>query len=503
MIYNPGFYRFYTKKMQEKTKEYRLWKPVAFDAAWQKCDTSVLDDISASWFKRRKTLQENSSEYEKFLERLKREHAIETGVIERLYDLDKGITETFIKEGFVQSYLSHGDTDIPEDELMNHLNDHLDAVNFIFDVVRQDRPLTTGFIKELHHLVTQHQKHAEGRDQFGNRVNIPLLKGTYKVRENNTTSYDGTRILYCHPDHVASEMDNLTEIYNRLVREGKHPLVIFSWFHHAFTTIHPFQDGNGRVARLLASLIAIKYGYFPLTVLREEAKVKYIEALEKADKGNPQPLVSYFGEIQKRNIQKALNIKEFSGTSLAEVQQIFAKKIETYRREKRQSYQNNLAENRAEVFAYCGEVLHELRTNMSAQLNGGVNIEIKSSDFAEQTAQEKYAGQTADYAQKHDYFFNRALPKAWLTYRIEVAKEKNYRLGITVHHYGYDDTVLAIGSFLEFTDGRKNSAATLPLDVPPHVISIDDDIEGKKKNIKTHLENVMAAALAQIASEIG
>jgi len=110
---------------------------------WEDCDTSMLDDISASWFKRRATLKVNSSAYNDFLNRLKREHAIETGVIERLYDLNKGITETFIKEGFVKSYLSHGDTDIPENELMNHLNDHLDAVNFIFDVVKENRPLTT------------------------------------------------------------------------------------------------------------------------------------------------------------------------------------------------------------------------------------------------------------------------------------------------------------------------------------------------------------------------
>ena len=104
---------------EEKT--HRLWQPVQFTDNWLNCDTSVLDDISSSWFSRRATLKEDSGEYAEFLNKLKREHAIETGVIERLYDLKKGITETFIKEGFVRSYLSHGDTDIPEQELMAHL----------------------------------------------------------------------------------------------------------------------------------------------------------------------------------------------------------------------------------------------------------------------------------------------------------------------------------------------------------------------------------------------
>jgi len=76
------------------------------------------------------------------------------------------------------------------------------------------------------------------------------------------------------------------------------------WFHHAFTTIDPFQDGNGRIARLLASLILIKHGLFPFTVLRGEAKVKYIDALEKADAHEFQPLIDYFAEVQKKHIEK-------------------------------------------------------------------------------------------------------------------------------------------------------------------------------------------------------
>ena len=201
-----------------------------------------------------------------------------------------------------RSYLSHGDTNVSKDELMNHLNDHLDAVDFVFDMVKENRPLSVSFIKQLHQLTTRHQESAEGRDQFGNKLKIPLLKGVFKERENNPTASDGTRILYCPPIHVNAEMDNLVKIYAQLVKLEINPLIIASWFHHAFVTIHPFQDGNGRVARLLTSLIFIKYGYFPFTVVREDAKVKYINALEKADLGEVQPLVSYFGAVQRLSL---------------------------------------------------------------------------------------------------------------------------------------------------------------------------------------------------------
>ena len=287
-------------------KEFRLWKFIEFTDAWHQCDTSIIDDISPSWFVRREKLKDNSTEYSDFLNRLKREHAIETGVIERLYDLKKGITETFIKKGFVESYLSHDDTNVPTQVLMKHLKDHLDAVDFVFDVVKDNRFLSTSFIKELHQLVTRHQGHAEGRDGVGNKLKIQLLKGDYKIQENNPTREDGTLIRYCPPEHVAAEMDRLVEIHNQLLIQNEHPVIISAWVHHAFTTIHPFQDGNGRVGRLLASLILIKANLFPFTVLREEAREKYIDALEEADMGKPQNLVDYFATIQRRYIKTAL-----------------------------------------------------------------------------------------------------------------------------------------------------------------------------------------------------
>lgn len=482
---------------------FRLWKHVELNQAWLECDTSILDDISSSWFERRKKLKEETGEYADFLNKLKREHAIETGVIERLYDLKKGITETFINEGFVKSFLSHGDTNIPEDELIAHLNDHLDSVNLIFDVVKEDRPLSTSFIKQLHQLVTRNQNFAEGRDQFGNKLQIELLKGKYKERENNPTREDGTKILYCSPDHVESEMDNLIKIYNENETDV-HPLILSTWFHHMFTTIHPFQDGNGRIARLLTSLIFIKHGYFPFTVLREEAKVKYIEALEKADNGEPQNLVAYFGEVQKRNIQKALNLKDVTSSSLIEVQDIFALKINDWKNQKIKEHEAVLNAGRNEIFNYCSFVLNLLMNDLKNKLNGSVDISIASCSFENQNNQHFFYNQIIGYARKHDYFFNRSFPKAWLMFKIDLEKNKRYQLGISIHHYGYEENTIAIGSFVEFKGDKMDDKidTTIPLDIPPHVISISKNFDAKKRNIKEYLENALTLTLAQIASEI-
>jgi Fic family protein len=482
---------------------YRLWKPVELTEDWKKCDTSVLDDISSSWFERRKKLREDSGEYADFLNRLKREHAIETGIIERIYDLKRGITETFIKDGFIKSALSHGDTNIADDDLISYLHDHLESVNFVFTVVKDDRPLSTSFIKELHQLTTRNQRFTKGIDQFGNTFDTDLLKGEYKRTENNPIRDDGVKICYCPPEQVSSEMDNLLAIYHESTN-SIHPLVLATWFHHAFTTIHPFQDGNGRVARLLASLICIKYGYFPFTVLREEAKVRYIKALEQADNGEPQSLVTYFGEVQKRNIQKALNIRDVTSTSFEEVQNIFASKIEALKIKKMQEHQELLIRGRLAVFAYCSQVLNELMDSLKLKLHGNADVSIASCSFDNNQTQHYFYRQIVSYARKHNYFFNRSLPKAWLIFRIDLEENKKYQLVVSMHHYGYDDSTIAIGSFLEFRGMRDDEQmdTTLPLDIPPHVLSIPENIDAKKKNMRAYLENALTLALAQIASEI-
>jgi hypothetical protein len=48
----------------------------------------------------------------------------------------------------------------------------------------------------------------------------------------------------------------------------------------------------------------------------------------------------------------------------------------------------------------------------------------------------------------------------------------------------------------------ETSDTTIPLDIKPHVISIKDDVVSKEKNIRLHLENILTATIAQIASEI-
>ena len=90
----------------------------------------------------------------------KRAFAIETGQIEGLYLLRRGVTETLIAEGFEGVRGAHSVTEISDDTLKGLLMDQETALEMMFEHVKADRPLTAHTLKEWHALLTRHQASA-------------------------------------------------------------------------------------------------------------------------------------------------------------------------------------------------------------------------------------------------------------------------------------------------------------------------------------------------------
>ena len=242
-----------------------------------------------------------------FNDRLNREWAIETGIIERLYTLDQGTTQLLIEHGIEDSLIAHSGNGKSPELIAGIVRDHQEAVEWLFDVVAQSTPLSTSFIKELHAFMTRKQKDVEGIDRFGKSTRLELRHGAYKQRLNNPTRSDGKLHQYCPPEHVDAEMERLVELHAEHVILEVAPDVSAAWLHHRFTQIHPFQDGNGRVARALASLELIRGKWFPLVVTRND-RSNYIDVLGYADADDLRPLVRLIGAIEKQWFLKALSI---------------------------------------------------------------------------------------------------------------------------------------------------------------------------------------------------
>jgi|ERR1017187_3852859 Fic family protein len=242
-----------------------------------------------------------------FEKRLRREWAIETGIIEGVYTLDRGVTRTLIAKGIEAALIPHNATDQDPELVARIIQDHYDVLESLFDFVGGLRELSAGYVKELHAALLRNRETYTVVDQFGKAFEKALEKGRYKDAPNNPSREDGSVHEYCPPEHVASEMDRLLQMHAEHESRSVPVEVEAAWLHHRFAQIHPFADGNGRVARATTSLVFIKASWFPLVVKRDD-RARYIEALEKADAEDPRPLIAMFVEAQRNALIQASEV---------------------------------------------------------------------------------------------------------------------------------------------------------------------------------------------------
>jgi hypothetical protein len=167
-------------------------------------------------------------------------------------------------------------------------------------------------------------------------------------------------------------------------------------------------------------------------------------------------------------------------------------------------HEKTLSNRRFQVYECCYHFLNDYKNRLNQEFGDTLEVRIDSAKPDNMSKQQYYYAQIVAYATRYGYFFNRFLPKSYFTFSICIEAHKKYDLGITIHHYGYDDSTLAIGAFLEYRRDtiQKNSDNTILLELRPHILSIEDELNGKAKNINLHLENILTMVIAQIASEI-
>ncbi len=108
------------------------------------------------------------------------------------------------------------------------------------------------------------------------------------------------------PERVEQEMAELIRWYNTN-KEKIHPLTLATVFHGRFERIHPFEDGNGRVGRILVNIILLDNGYPPL-IIRKTARQAYFNALEAFDNGYKGKLELFFIKKFKDTFRKFFRV---------------------------------------------------------------------------------------------------------------------------------------------------------------------------------------------------
>lgn len=469
-----------------------VWRPIQVPSDPAALAVPELRAFEELWRRERESLRDQGA-IRAFNERMARWWSIETGIIERLYEVSEGITLQLVEHGFETSLIPHGESNLPAEELVAILRDHRESLDAVMDVVGGARALTTGWIKELHALLTRHQPTTDALTPQGRWVKVPLIRGDWKVQPNNPLTAEGTLHEYCPPEQVASEMDRLVALYAELPAI---PEVRAAWLHHAFTQIHPFQDGNGRVARALASLDLIRAGLFPMLVRRTE-RDRYILALRAADAGQLKPLVDYFAGVQVALLRRAISEAENALDARANLQQVLAAAAQ-----KRDRRAGALAAARAELHRRFGVLMTDAQAVLEAvgqdvrrQVPG---IRVERVQRAEGGRRHYFRNQLIALGEQHGYWVDLNEPRDWA--RLQLRDGGVTDIVVACHFIGNPSPGAGVAVvFVEHRGQGEPAGAHAPMTAAaePLTLLADEDPAAQRHRFAAWLEAGRNTALAQ------
>ena len=153
---------------------------------------------------------------------------------------------------------------------------HARAIDLVYDLIRRESDLTENDLFDLHKAV-----------QAERIVDVYKPVGAWKVEHNSTVmlSGDGQIIFeFAPPKDVPELMQGWLTLFQKTCRENaankEAALSVYAHLHVSFVRIHPFWDGNGRMARLIANVPVIRAGYPPI-IIPKERRQEYMEALSE------------------------------------------------------------------------------------------------------------------------------------------------------------------------------------------------------------------------------
>ncbi len=153
---------------------------------------------------------------------------------------------------------------------------HAKAIDFVYDLIRRESDLTEKDLFDLHKAV-----------QTERIFDVYKPVGAWKVEPNSTVVVSGdtqTIFEYASPKDVPELMQSWLSLFQKTCKENaanrEAALSAYVHLHVSFVRIHPFWDGNGRMARLIANVPVISAGYPPI-IIPKERRQEYIEALSE------------------------------------------------------------------------------------------------------------------------------------------------------------------------------------------------------------------------------
>lgn len=218
--------------------------------------------------------------------------AFDTGAIEGLYATDRGLTFT------VATQAAAWEQKVDEQGVDTRalFEAQLKAFELVLDHVTDRFPnVTQAWVRRLHEEITAPQGTYVVHTPVGAQEQ-PLPKGRYKEYPNHVRAGDGEFHAYAPVEATQPEMARLVGELETEEFQQAHPIIQASYAHYALVAIHPFADGNGRVARAVSSVYMYRAAGVPLLVLADRRR-SYLAALAAADAGDASRFVGLIADV--------------------------------------------------------------------------------------------------------------------------------------------------------------------------------------------------------------
>lgn len=265
----------------------------------------------------------------------------------------------------------------------------------------KEQPLTEYFIRTLHQTLLREDYTVYRQLPDGTNTSYVVHAGQYKTRPNSVITATGEHFEYASPEETPALMTDLIQWYNEAEAKGDlSPIELASLFHYRYIRIHPFEDGNGRVSRLLVNYILYRHGY-PMIVVKSADKDNYLTALNRCDVAvGPVPSdgahadlsqITPFVEYLSKCLESALNIsiKAAKGESIEDA--------DDWRKNLKLKYRDKL--NKPEV---TEEIAKKVQEDFAGLLK---QIDNELSEFYSLFTSAQWEPAVAQYTEKDNVLF--------------------------------------------------------------------------------------------------
>ena len=199
--------------------------------------------------------------------------------------------------------------------------EEMKAHDVAFDMIKSwatetHRNISETDIKNLHEILLIKPFWKEAQTPDGNETRRLIKVGAYKEFPNSVRLQNGEIFHYASPTDTPILMGELLEWYgSEETKNELHPAALAALFHYKFVRIHPFDDGNGRISRLIMNYVLLRHNLPPI-IIKTSDKKNYLFALNQADSGDLNAFIKYIAAQLVWSLE--LSLKAAMGESLEE-----------------------------------------------------------------------------------------------------------------------------------------------------------------------------------------